>query len=590
MSKVDQHDSMVRFPLGAVELLESPFAATQDMVRRYVVDFPEDRLVHTFRLNAGLPSAAKPLGGWERPDCKVRGQILGHFLMACARFYAGGKAPELREKSQRIVDELSLCQDALGGGYLSAFPESEFDTLEERRDDGVWAPYYVIHKIMQGLLDCHLYCGNNKALNMTVEMAAYFRRRMSCLSAWQIDGMLRCTKINPKNEFGGMSEVLHRLYTITKDNEHLRLAHLFDRPYFIDPLIDGRDVLSDLHANTHIPMISGAARHYEITGDRDYRYAVENFWNILTDGYTYANGNSSGPAAVYQGGTSDKSEHWGAPGVLSETLRGGECECCCGHNTRKVVGDLLRWSGESRYGDHIERLMYNTVLNSASRRTGMSQYHQPLGTGATKLFGTEFDTFWCCTGSGIEAFSEIQNDVFFCTGYAAGFVSEPVVAVNLYIPSKLDWDEAGIRLEMTGNFPVEETMNVAVRVIDSRRFTVKFRVAYWVDGEPEVCVNDEAIGEPVIENGYVCLERLWKDGDEVRIRFPMKLHTAPMPDDPSIVACMFGPVMLAALGSHEIVFDSAMPSLRRVAGRELRFEAETRDGRGSAIFGVCPYR
>ena len=561
---------MNRFPLRKIRLLQSPFAQTQNMIRQYLVDFPVDRLVHTFRINADLQSGVEALGGWERPECKIRGQFLGHFLKACARFGAAEDGGDLRLKSERIVGILAECQEALGGEYLSAFPETEFDTLEERKDRGIWAPYYVIDKIIQGLLECYLLCDNHQALEMIIKMASYFKRRTDRLSAWQIDGMLRCTQVNPKNEFGAMSDVLHRLYAVTEDKDHLQLAHLFDRKYFLEPLMNGKDVLSDLHANTHVPMVSGAARHYEMTGDLRYRNAVLNFWEILTRDYTYATGNNSGPAAKPQGGTSDKSEHWGIPGVLSTTLNGGEGECCCGHNTRKVAADLLRWTGESKYGDHIERLMYNSVLSSSSRKTAMSQYHQPLGIGASKEFGTPYNTFWCCTGSGVEAFSEIQNDVF--------YQDESGIVVNLFIPSVLDWEAAGITLTARGDFPKDDRMSFTLGLAEPKQFSLKFRTGYWLAGPLEILVNGEETSVSDDQVGYATIDRIWENGDSIDVRLPLSVHASALPDNPNIIAVMYGPVVLAALSENAVVLSDPISAIRKTKTAELRFEADTENG------------
>jgi uncharacterized protein len=561
---------MQRFTLDKVKLGESPFAQTQKLIWQYAIDFPEDRLLHTFRVNAGLPSDAVPLGGWERPESKIRGQFLGHFLKACANFGACEDGQMLRAKSERIVDALAECQEALGGEYLSAFPETEFTILEEQQDHGVWAPYYVIDKILQGLLSCHLACKNDKALEMAIKMASYFGRRIDRLSPGQISGILQCTKVNPKNEFGAMSDVLHRLYAVTGDEAHLQLAHVFDRGYFLEPLMENTDILSDLHSNTHLPMISGAARHYEVTGDTRYRGAVEHFWDILTRDHTYATGNSSGPAARPQGGTSDKSEHWGAPGVLSTTLLGGEGECCCGHNTKKVAADLLAWTGLSKYGDHVERLMYNSVLNSSSRKTGMSQYHQPLGIGAAKVFATPYDTFWCCTCSGVEAFSEIQNDIFYKTDRG--------IRLNLFVPSVLEWEEAGATLVLRGDFPNDDRVSITLGIAKPKHFAIELRTAYWLAGPLEIDINGKRTEAALDMKGIATLDRLWHNDDKIEVRLPMSIHTTPMPDDPDIVAVMYGPVVLAALSEGAMIVDDPTSRVRRTSATELAFEAETVQG------------
>ena len=137
------------FPPGRVRLGNGPFQTAAEANRRFLADLEPERLLHTFRLTAGLPSPAEPLGGWETPDVELRGHFLGHYLSACALTGDGA----LRAKASGIVAELAKCQKAIGNGYLSAFPEEFFDRLRDGKR--VWAPWYTLHKIMAGLLDVH---------------------------------------------------------------------------------------------------------------------------------------------------------------------------------------------------------------------------------------------------------------------------------------------------------------------------------------------------------------------------------------------------------------------------------------------------
>jgi uncharacterized protein len=538
--------TIMPYPFQKVNLNNSVFRTALELNREYLYEIPEERLLYTFKINAGIETNCEPLGGWERPDCKLRGHFLGHFLSACARYFAIENDKELKEKSDRIIDSLSCCQDKLGG-YLSAFPESELHLLEKNEDHDVWAPYYTIHKIMQGLLDCHLLCGNQKSLEMVKKMADHVIDRFSRLSFWKIDGILRCTRVNPKNEFGGMSAVLHNLFSVTEEDKYLKIAHLFDRPYFLENLKNGEDVLTNLHANTHIPIAIGAAIHYEITGDINYKISVENFYNFLT-GRTYVTGNSSGPAAQPDGGTSDKSEHWGEYGRLTPTLSGGECESCCGHNTGKLLEHLLQWTGDASYGDHIERLVYNSILNATSRVSGMTQYHQPLGIGAGKRFGSKYEDFWCCTGTGVEAMSELSKNIY--------FHDEDGIYVNLYISSSVSWDEKGLILRQKTDFPVSEKSALILSLERPERFAVRLRIGYWMRRGINLTVNGESVPfEYDPAPAFATIDRLWNDNDRIDIEMPMDLHVHRMPDNVDVGALMYGPVVLAALTDHDPEID-----------------------------------
>ncbi len=237
------------FDLTQVRLLDGQCKDAQEANRRYLISLENDRLLYNFRANAGLPAPGEPLGGWEAPTIEVRGHFTGHYLSACALMYASTGDARIKDKADTLVAELAKCQKALGGEYLSAYPESFWDRLESMQNVP-WAAYYTIHKIMAGLYDMYDLCGNEQALEVLKGMAAYFGKRMDKLSVYQIDRILTV-------EYGGMSEVLHNLYAVTKDPAHLTLAHTFDSAAFLGPLALEHDNLSHIHGNTHIPIVNG---------------------------------------------------------------------------------------------------------------------------------------------------------------------------------------------------------------------------------------------------------------------------------------------------------------------------------------------
>ncbi len=253
-----------------MRLLAGPFRDARDRNSRYILSLPQDRLLHSFRVNAGLPSSAQPLGGWEKPDCELRGHFTGgHYLTACALLYAATGEEVFKERANAMVAELAKCQKALGSGYLSAFPEELFDRL--RNGVKVWAPFYTYHKILAGLLDVSLYCGNPQALAMAEGMAAWVRNYTKGLSDAHMERILTI-------EYGGMNAVLYDLAAVTGKEDYRELAHRFDQKAFFDPLAARRDELTGLHANTQFPKVIGAARRYELTGEQRYRDIAEFFW------------------------------------------------------------------------------------------------------------------------------------------------------------------------------------------------------------------------------------------------------------------------------------------------------------------------
>lgn len=497
------------FNLQDVRLTDGEFRRRQELVREYLETFDEERLLYNFYKNAGIDTKAWPLGGWEAPDCGLRGHFTGHFLSACARYACTGQSEALGKKAVRIVEALGKCQ--MENGYLSAFPESVLDVLEEEENRNVWAPYYTLHKILQGLTDCCRFLSNERALQIAIALARYIRERLQRLSFWKRDGILRCTRLNPANEFGGIGDTLYQLYEITGEEWLLETAKLFDRDYFLENLYRGQDVLEDLHANTHLPMILAAMRRYELTGEEKYRIAAENFYHFLK-GRTFANGNSSSRAVHYIAeSVSETAEHWGTFGRLDDALTGGESESCCAHNTEKIAERLFLWTGDSVYLDHLERLKYNAVFNSASSITGLSQYQQPLGTKMKKKFGGKYDTFWCCMGTGVEAMGELQKNIW--------FKKEDALLVNLFLPSQATWREKGVTVEQQTEYPDESRVTYKIRTREPVFFAMM-----WKTGRIGGLTCNKKTVVLRRKGEYELFERDFCDGDILEAEILSSLH------------------------------------------------------------------
>ncbi len=268
-----------------VRLRAGVFSAAAEANRKYLKTLPTDRLLHTFRLTAGLPSSAEPLGDWEKPDSELRGHFTGgHCLSACALAFASSGDEELKRKGDLIVAELAKCQTQLKNGYLSAYPEEFYDRL--RDGVNVWAPFYTLHKIMAGHLDMYTLTGNEQALDTVEKIARWVRSWSDPLSEQQMQRVLLV-------EYGGMGEVLANLYGVTGKREYLRLAQRFDKKGFFDPLAAHRDELKGLHVNTHVPQVIAAARLYELTGDNRYWNIANYFWDEVTSERSYCTGGTS---------------------------------------------------------------------------------------------------------------------------------------------------------------------------------------------------------------------------------------------------------------------------------------------------------
>src|SRR2546427_5586806 len=272
------------FDLDRVRLRPGPFLDALEVNRRFLLAQDENRLLHMFRITAGLPSTAEPLGGWEAPVNELRGHYVGHYLSALAKMSRTLGDSDIKARGDRIVTELAKCQQQLGNGYLSAFPEEFFDRLRDGKP--VWAPFYTLHKIMAGLLDMHTLTNNPQALDVLQGMARWTGRWAQPLGDEHMARVL-------EREYGGMNEMFYNLAAVTARDGYKDLAHRFDHERFFAPLAQGRDELKGLHANTNIPKVVGAARRYELTGELRYRRIAEYFWRQVTTQRAYCTGGTS---------------------------------------------------------------------------------------------------------------------------------------------------------------------------------------------------------------------------------------------------------------------------------------------------------
>jgi DUF1680 family protein len=519
------------FALTDVRLLDGPFKIAQEADAKYVLSLDLDRLLHNFRVNAGLPSTAAPLGGWESPTCELRGHFVGHYLSACALMYQATGDQEYKRRVDYLVTELAKCQDSLGTGYLSAFPSTWFDRLEAGKQ--VWAPYYTIHKITAGLLDAYRLCGNQQALVVAEKMAGYFGQRLSKLSDAQIESMFHTTARGPGNEFGGMSDVLHDLYSITGDSGELKTANLFDRDYFEGPLSADEDKLAGLHANTHIPQVEGFARHYEVTGEDKYRLAANHFWELVTQHHSFVTGSNS------------FGEHFMPAGVEASNLVPTTAESCNVYNMLKLTRHLFEWDPKASYADYYERALFNHILGSIDPETGMTEYFLSLAPGHFKVYGTPTESFWCCTGTGIENHAKYGDSIY--------FHKDSTLWVNLFIASELSWKKRGLVIRQETAFPEEEGTTLTFKATRPTAATINIRVPYWATHGVTIRVNGNVEPTKGIPESYEAITREWTNGDRVEIAMPMSLHLHHAADLADNVAVMYGPIVLAGdLGTKNV--------------------------------------
>ena len=465
--------------------------------------------------------------GWESPTCQIRGEFLGHWLSAAAHIYASTGDQELKGKADFIVSEVARCQTENGGEWAAPIPEKYMDWLA--RGKAVWAPQCTVHRNMMGLVDMYAWAGNQQALEILVRWARWFSRWTAQFTREQFDNLLEV-------ETGGMLEVWSDLYALTGEKEHYDLIRRYDRPRLFDPLLAGQDPLTNMHANTTIPEVLGAARAWEVTGEERWRRVVEAYWRcaVVDRGYYCTGGQTNG-------------EFWTAPNRLAVRLGEKNQEHCTVYHMMRLADYLLRWTGDASYADYWERNLYNGTLAQQHPETGMPTYFLPLRSGSVKKWGTRTDDFWCCHGTMIQAHSLYPNQVFQQAGGD--------LVLSQYIPCRLDWSHEGHRvgLLLTEDMhpelhdrPRGSTYAVTIACQQPQEFTLKFRLPGWLSTGAEVEINGERqalAGDP---SSYAAIRRVWQN-DTVRITLPHHLALCPLPDRPDTVAFMDGPVVLAGV-------------------------------------------
>jgi uncharacterized protein len=519
---------------GQVKLLPGLFQQRFNLNRSYIMSLSSANLLQNFYLEAGLESfRQKPEGihwGWEAPTCQLRGHFLGHWLSGAAHLYDATGDAEAKAKADFIVSELARCQEANGGEWVGSIPEKYMTWITQGKP--VWAPQYTLHKTLMGLYDMYALAGNQQALDILINWARWFHRWTGQFSRPQLDDILDV-------ETGGMLEVWANLYGVTGSAEHLELLNRYDRPRLFEPLLAGNDVLTNMHANTTIPEVLGAARAWEVTGDDRWRAIVEAYWHsaVTARGYFATGGQTCG-------------EIWTPPHEQAARLGDKNQEHCTVYNMMLLADWLLRWTGDLAYADYWERNLYNGILAQQHASTGMITYFLPLEAGAAKKWGTPTDDFWCCHGSLVQAHTLHNSAVYFedATG----------LLVAQYIPTELTWERSGVPIRITQKFdpqrdltrrPGTNVVQISIACAEPAEFTLKLRLPWWLDGAPTILVNGETVevdaGARLVE-----LRRTWRE-DRIELALPKRLSSYALDDAPDTVAFMDGPVVLAGLCDEE---------------------------------------
>lgn len=556
------------FPLSDLRLLDgSLFKHAMDKDAAWLLSLEPNRLLHRFRLNAGLQPKGEIYPGWE--SMGVSGHILGHYLTACSMMYTASGDVRFKERVDYITGELAECQAARKTGYVGGIPDedkiwrevSSGDIRTEGFDlNGGWVPWYTLHKLWAGLIDAYQYTDNEQAKTVVMKLSDWAVNSFGPLSEAQFQKMLR-------SEFGGMNESFAEMYAITGNKNYLRLARQFYHQAVLNPLSERRDDLAGKHSNTQVPKIIGEARLYELTADEKDHTITTFYWDRIVNHHSYVNGGNS------------NHEHLGAPDQLNDRLSAFTSETCNTYNQLKLTRHLFSWDAEASYMDYYERALYNHILASQNPADGMVCYCVPLASGTEKAYSTPFSDFWCCVGSGLENHVKYAESVFFESTKDKGLF------VNLFIPTVLNWKEKKMQVKLETQFPADTKVQISFKG-KSQSFPLHIRYPEWATNGLKVTLNGK---EQTIEGtpgSYFTLKEKWGDHTTLTIDIPMSLHTVSMPDNPNRMGVFYGPVLLAApLGKEALKVydipcfiseaDAVVEVIRPVAGKALTFTART---------------
>ncbi|MBN2514207.1 MAG: glycoside hydrolase family 127 protein [Sedimentisphaerales bacterium] len=573
---------------------ESPFIRNRNKFIQGLARTNPDNFLYNFRDAFGQkqPEGVRLLGVWDSQTTRLRGHASGHYLSAIAQAYASTTYDaqlhanfsqkmdyminvlfDLSQKSGKPATQGGPCNPDptavppgpgkvgfdsdlsregirtdywnWGEGFISGYPPDQFIMLEQGasyggRNNQVWAPYYTLHKILAGLMDCYEVGGNPKALDIAKGMGIWVYKRLKAVPE---ETRIQMWNRYIAGEYGGMNEAMARLYLITEDRRFLECARLFDNTDFFfgnaaheHGLAKNVDTLRGKHANQHIPQIIGSLETYRATQDTVYYRVAQNFWDICSHSYMYSIGGVAGAR------NPNNAECFTAqPDTLFRNgfNEGGQNETCATYNMLKLSRQLFMFEQDARYMDYYEQALYNHILASVDEDNPGNTYHVPLNPGARKSFSNaRMDGFTCCNGTGLESNTKLQDSIYFSS------IDDSALYVNLYVPSTLTWTQEKVTIKQSTNFPYADT--TALSLTGGGSFAVYVRVPKWAVKGFFVTINGKPQSVKAVPGTYQNLGQIWKDGDTIELKMPMDFRLVSVMDQPNIASIFYGPILLAA--------------------------------------------
>jgi uncharacterized protein len=509
-------EPLAELDYGAVRLIGGPLKQQYDRIHAAYLALDSDRLLSVYRERAGLPAPGAPMGGWYARDGFVPGHSLGQYIAGLARI---GRTTDDPACNNKVADLVSGFAATLGPhDQCFAGPNAE----------NVW-PCYILDKHIAGLIDAFNLSGVSQARELIPRV---FRGALPYIPVRGHDRIGK--KYPPYDETYVLPESLFTAYELTNDRVFYdrAIAYLLDRDFF-DPLAAGQDVLPGRHAYSHAIALSSAAKARLVLGEQKYLRAMTSAWNLLAANQQYATGG------------------WGPNETFIEPHKGqlysslhttaDHFETPCGsYAAIKLARYLLRATGDARYGDGLERVLFNgTLAVKEPDADGDYPYYSTYGVQAKKVY---YSKKWpCCSGTLVEGVADYVKNIY--------FRSSDGVAVVLFAPSQLTWTERGAPVTLTQetDFPLGD--NVAFRISCSTpvEFAIQLRIPAWLGAKPSPTVNGESAAFTT-RGGFATIRRRWVNGDTLTFPLQQEFHAEPIDDQhQDTVALLRGPLVYVEL-------------------------------------------
>lgn len=517
------------FPLGDVTLLEGPFKHARDLNITNLLKYDVDRLLAPYRKEAGLTAKAASYANWIGLD----GHIGGHYLTALAFNYAATGDTACKSRMDYMITELKACQDAnglkyptWGVGYVGGVPTSNavwstYKNLNLTAFNAAWVPWYNVHKTYAGLRDAWSYGGSETAKTMFLSFCDWGISICAGFTDAQMENML-------KIEHGGMNEIYADAYQMTSDIKYLTMAKRFSHKTFLNSLALSVDNLDNVHANTQVPKAVGFQRIAELSGEKTYTTAARFFWTTVT-----------GKRSLASGGNSRK-EYFPQSTACSDYVNVPEGpESCNTNNMLKLTEGLFRMKSEAKYADYYERALYNHILSTQHPDHGGYVYFTSARPRHYRVYSAPNEAMWCCVGTGMENHGKYGEFIY--THHVDSLF------LNLFIASELNWKEKGVSIKQETSFPDEESTKLTVNVNTPVQFKLLVRHPAWVPaGSMKVICGTDTFGVQSQPSTYVVIDRTWNGGEVVTVLLPMHNSIEQLPNVPSYLAILHGPILMGA--------------------------------------------